>query len=190
MLGIPDYEFIRGEVPMTKEEIRILSVVKLRLTEDAVVYDIGAGTGSVSVEIALACPKGTVYAVEENPAGIELIKANRDKFKADNIVPVAGFAPDCMEDLPVPTHVFIGGSKGRLLEIIEKVLAKNPEARIVVNAVTLETLGKLSEMAERFPACGDMEVTEVMIAKSSLRGRYHFMKGENPVYIAAFGKNH
>ena len=102
--GMNDETFVRGKVPMTKEEIRILSVAKLQLTEDAIVYDVGAGTGSVSAECARLCTSGCVYAIERNPEGIELIRENAKQLKLSNLIPVEGLAPDAMEDLPVPTH--------------------------------------------------------------------------------------
>ena len=99
----------------------------MELTEDAVVYDIGAGTGSVSVEIALSGEKIKVYAIEKNPEGVELIRQNRKKFRVDGIRIIEGNAPEVLEGLEMPTHVFIGGSSGNLRQIIEKVTAANPE---------------------------------------------------------------
>lgn len=110
--GIEDNIFVRGNVPMTKQEIRILSLAKLGLAENSVVYDIGAGTGSVAVEAALHCAKGRVYAIERNREGIQLIQENKRRFGAENLTAVEGAAPDCLTGLPKPTHVFIGGSGG------------------------------------------------------------------------------
>lgn len=186
-LGIPDEEFIRGKVPMTKEEIRILSVVKLQLDNDSVVYDIGAGTGSVAVEMAGQCPKGMVYAIEKNPEAVSLIGKNKDKFGVCNMEIIEGTAPRCLSDLPKPTHVFIGGSSGNLLEIIRIVREKNFDARFVVNAVTLETLAQLQKIPEVFPEYADMEVVQVGISKSRAVGNYHLMCAENPVYVVVFG---
>lgn len=186
-LGIPDSEFICGKVPMTKEEIRILSVVKLRLDEDSVVYDIGAGTGSVSVEMAGLCENGTVYAIEKNPEGVSLIDANRKKFNVKNIEIIKNVAPECLENLPVPTHVFIGGSGGHLIEIIRKVKEKNSKVRVVLNAVTLETMAQLQEIKVQFPEYGDMEIIQVGVSRSKALGQHHLMCAENPVYIVSFG---
>ena len=184
--GMKDEAFVRGNVPMTREEIRILSIAKLKLSEEAVLYDIGAGTGSVSVEAALHCTKGVVYAIERNPEGIRLIKENQEKFQVSNIQVVEGTAPECLEDLPVPTHVFIGGSGGNLLSIIEKVRQKNPMVKFVVNAVTLETRMQLEQISYRFPVYQDMELIQVNIAKRAQLGNYHMMRAEYPVYIASF----
>lgn len=186
-LGIPDDEFIRGRVPMTKEEIRILTVVKLRLNEESVVYDIGAGTGSVSVEMAGQCRRGMVYAIEKSADGIDLICANKRKFGIENMEIIEGAAPECLAPLPVPTHVFVGGSGGNLIDIIRSVRKKNPEVRFVVNAVTLEKLAQLQELCKQIPEYADMEVIQVGVSRSRLLGNHHLMLGENPVYIAVFG---
>ena len=99
-IGIKDEDFVRGKVPMTKEEIRILTLVKARITPDTVVYDVGAGTGSISIEAARMAPQGHVYAIEKNPDGIALIAENAKKFGAENITIVEGTAPDALADLP------------------------------------------------------------------------------------------
>lgn len=185
--GIADEEFLRGKVPMTKEEIRILSLSKLQLTKDAVIYDIGAGTGSVSIEMAGKCTEGKVYAIERNPEGISLIKENQKKFQIENMEITAGTAPECLKSLPKPSHVFIGGSGGRLLEIIEAVREKNPEVRFVINAVTLETLSQLETIWNRFPEYQEMEMVQINAAKGKTMGKYHLMSAGNPVWIAGFG---
>lgn len=184
--GIRDEEFIRGSAPMTKEEIRALSLSKLKLTEDAVVYDIGAGTGSVSVEAALLCKKGQVYAIEQKAEAAALIRENKIRFQVENLEVIQGTAPDCLRELPSPTHVFIGGSGGRLQAIIAAVREKNPKAGFVINAVTLETIAALERIREQFPEYGNMEVIQVNVAKSRLLGGYHLMNGENPVMIISF----
>lgn len=186
-LGIPDSQFIRGRVPMTKQEVRILSIVKLQLDKASVVYDIGAGTGSVSIEAAGQCIDGMVYAIEKAPEGISLIDANRKKFNIGNIELVEGAAPQCMEELPAPTHVFIGGSGGRLIDIVKAVREKNPKVRFVLNAVTLETVGELMKLQSLFPEYADMEVIQVSVSRGKVLGAHHLMSAENPVYIAAFG---
>lgn len=159
--AIKDSEFIRGNVPMTKEEIRTVSFSKLGITGESVLYDIGAGTGSVSVTAALCCPEARVYAFERNPEALELIGQNIGKFSARNIEVIAGDALERLrtaeaardgltlaEQIPAPTHVFVGGSGGRLREIVGAVRVKNARARFVVNAVTLETLENCLALAE------------------------------------------
>ena len=167
-----DEEFLRGKVPMTKAEIRAVSVAQMELTEDAVVYDIGAGTGSVSVEIALSGEKIKVYAIEKNPEGVELIRQNRKKFRVDGIRIIEGNAPEVLEGLEMPTHVFIGGSSGNLRQIIEKVTA----------AISLETLGEVMELSKD-GLLKEIQVTQLSAARSRILGDYHMMTGQNPVYI-------
>ena len=116
---VSDEDFIRGNVPMTKEEVRAVSIARLRLTEDAVVWDVGAGTGSVSVEAARSGDRIRVYAVEKNPDAVELIRENRKKFRTDGIRVISGRAPEALGRLEAPTHVFIGGSSGNLREILK-----------------------------------------------------------------------
>lgn len=172
---------------MTKQEIRILSLAKLRLFEDSVVFDIGAGTGSVAVEAALSCEKGKVYAIEQKKEGVKLIQKNKRRFGADNLIIVEGTAPGCLSCLPKPTHVFIGGSGGNLIDIIRTVKHLNSEVRFVINAVTLETMAQIEQIREEFPEYLGMEVILANVARAKELGRYHLMSAENPVYIASFG---
>lgn len=189
--GLPDDVFLRntGEkrTPMTKREIRVLSLAGLELTERAVVYDVGAGTGSVSIEAARLCTDGRVYAIERERSAAELLEKNRLRFQAENMTVVEGEAPEALEGLPAPTHVFVGGSGGRLQDIIEAVRGKNPRARFVVNAVTLETMAELQRLPETFPEYGTMELLQVNVAAAKRLGGYRLLKGENPVMIAVFG---
>ena len=135
---------------MTKEEVRELSLCKLRLTRTAVAWDVGAGTGSVSVEMARAAESGAVYAVEKKPEALELLRENRKRLGVPNLTVVEGNAPAVLEELPAPTHVFLGGTSGILNQILEVVFRKNPRARVVVNAVTLETQGEMTRwLSER-----------------------------------------
>lgn len=180
--GIPDACFIRDQVPMTKEEIRMVSLCKLQPKRNSVCYDVGAGTGSVSVELARLACDGVVYAVEKNGKALELIEKNKNRFCTDNVIPVSGSAPDALRDLPVPDRVFIGGSSGEMREIIHTVLGKNPAARMVINCITLETLGQVLTVA------GEMQfevfdVVQISAARSKTAGHYHMMNGENPVYV-------
>lgn len=183
---IPDDEFIRGQVPMTKEEVRSISVHKLRLAAGNTVWDIGAGTGSVAVECALRVG-GRVYAIERDRAGIDLIQRNARRFGLTNIVPVYGEAPDELEALPVPDRVFIGGSGGNLAGIVRKVLDKNPHARIVINAITLETAAEAVRLLENLEA-EDVELVQVAIAKGKKAGKSHMMMGQNPIYVISAGR--
>lgn len=180
--GIEDTEFIRDKVPMTKSEVRSISLSKMHLTKDAVVYDIGAGTGSVSIETALQAEDGMVYAIEKKPEAVELMKKNKRKFAADNLEIVEGLAPEALQELPVPTHVFVGGSSGNLKEIMQLVLEKNPKVRIVINCIALETVAEALDAVKTLPVT-DVDMVSVSAAKSKELGSYHMMMGLNPVYV-------
>ena len=172
---------------MTKEEIRVISLSKLKLRGGFVLYDIGAGTGSVSVEAALSSDSGTVYAIEKNPQAVSLIVRNKCKFRAENLEVIEGEAPEAFRALPAPTHVFIGGSGKKLIEIIRSVREKNRHARFVLNAVTLETIAQIEEIGRTFCAYRNPEVVQVNTAKSRPLLGYHLMSAQNPVYIVSFG---
>ena len=180
--GIRDEEFIRGKAPMTKEEVRTVSLSKLRLTADSVCYDVGAGTGSLSIEMALRAHQGQVWAIEKKEDAVELIHRNKVKFAADNLEIVEGLAPEALKDLPAPTHAFIGGSSGNLKEIVKLLLEKNSHVRIVINCITLETVSEALETAKEF-GFEENEIVQLSAARSKAIGRYHMMMGENPIYI-------
>ena len=182
--GLPDEAFIRGGVPMTKAEVRAVSLAKLAPERDSVVWDIGAGTGSVSVECALAAYEGSVYAVEKNPEGDELIRQNKRKFRTDNLYEIEGTAPEALVGLPSPTHVFIGGSGGELKGILRIILEKNPAAVIVLNAVTLETQAEALACAKALPPAS-FEAVCLNAARAQAMGRYHLTAALNPVWIYA-----
>lgn len=179
--GIPDDKFIRGDVPMTKREIRAGVVSRMAVAKDACIYDIGAGTGSVTVELALHALYGTVYAVERTPEGCELIAKNAEHFGLDNIEIINGNAAEVIDDLPAPDAVFIGGSGGELECILEKVLKKNPDVHIVITAVTLETLEQAVSLMEKNNMCAD--IVQIAVTEVKKRGRYHMMAANNPVFI-------
>lgn len=180
-----DEWFIRGKIPMTKSEVRAVSLSKLELKPDAVVYDIGAGTGSVSIEAALAVPKGHVYAIEQKADAWDLISANQEKFQVKNMTLVKGKAPDAMKGLPVPTHVFIGGSSGQMENLVSGLQKQNPHVRIVINAIALETLAQVMDIIKKQDV--EAEVATVQIAKANQVCGYHMMQGQNPVYVISFG---
>lgn len=180
-----DDEFCRGKVPMTKEEVRAVSVHKLRLSEDAVCWDIGAGTGSVSVEMAIKASKGVVYAVEKNKEAVSLLEANRKKFMADNMVIREGLAPEVLSELPPPTHIFIGGSSGNMRAIMQVAMEKNHAVRVVINCIAMESTAEALACAREF-GCGDEEIVQLQLSRTAAVGSVHMMKGENPITITAF----
>ena len=185
--SLRDQDFIRGKVPMTKEEIRTLCLAKLALKPWAAVYDIGAGTGSVSIAAKLALQGmggGSVWAIERNPEAVGLIQANRQKFLPGDpdFYVVEGTAPECLEGLPAPDRAFIGGSGGNLQEMIESLLRKNPQVRIVISAITLETLAAAVEASEKWDF-EEVQIIQAGIAQAEKIGRYHMQKAQNPIYL-------
>ncbi len=188
--GRDDADFLRTDVPMTKSEVRAVTLSKLRLTPDAVCWDVGAGTGSVSIEMAEIAQNGKVFAIERNEAACELIEQNKRRLSVSNVYVVPGTAPDALSVLPAPTHVFIGGSGGRLGAIVETALSKNPNARIVLNTVTAETFAEALAVLKALPVDNE-EITELAVSRSRKVGAYHMMMAQNPVYVIAFGgENH
>lgn len=179
--GIEDERFFRDPaVPMTKSEVRSVCLSKLRLTRKAVCWDIGAGSGSVSIEMALLATEGHVYAIERKEEAVEVMRENIRRFGVENLSVVAGTAPEDCEALPVPTHVFIGGSSGNMKQILKMLLQKNPDVRIVATAITLESVAELTESLREF---ADGEVACIQAARGKKAGAYHLMMGQNPVYI-------
>ena len=180
--GLDDDLFLRGKVPMTKSEVRSISLSKLRLHKDAVVWDVGAGTGSVSIEAASLAKDGVVYAIEKKDEAIDLLEQNKRKFGTDNLEIIKGLAPEALEGLPAPTHAFIGGSSGNLKEILEVLLEQNPRVRVVINAIALETVAEAMQCLKSM-AFTDVDIAQVSVAKGKKLDSYEMMMGQNPVYI-------
>ncbi len=184
--GLADEAFLRDKVPMTKEEVREIILCKLRLTGGAVVYDIGAGTGSVSVECARLCEEGMVYAIERKPEAVALIKKNREKFGLERIAVQEGSAPEALESLPEPSHVVIGGNGGRMKEILRAVKKKaRQDIRVVISAVTLETLSETLEALKEF-SLEEPDIVQVSVSRAHPLGKYHLMQALNPVMVISF----
>lgn len=176
-----DEWFIRGEIPMTKSEVRAVSVSKLELCRDNIVYDIGAGTGSVSVEAALKVPEGHVYAFEQKEEGCALIRANAEKAGVKNLTVVPGKAPESLYGYPAPDRVFLGGSSGNMEEILDLVTELNPAVQLVINVIALESL---SQTMEWFRKKGwEPEVVCMQVSRAAKRGPYHMMQAQNPIYV-------
>lgn len=185
--GLPDDVFLRSAndsplVPMTKSEVRAVCLSKLQLTGNAVCWDVGAGTGSVAVEMALQAVRGHVYAIERKDNAVELLHKNKEKFALQNLTVISGSAPENCKELPPPTHVFIGGSSGNMRDILSLALEKNPNVRIAATAITLESVAELTSCMKEF-AFDEQEVVSLSVARSRTAGQYHLMNGQNPVYI-------
>lgn len=180
-----DELFIRGDVPMTKSEVRAVSISKLELEPDSVLYDIGAGTGSVSIEASRYLTEGRVYAIEKKAEAIDLIKANRERFGVSRLEIVEGAAPEALTALEPPTHVFIGGTSGTMDKVLSLVLKKNPGVRIVINAIALESVAEILSWLKRHSVTA--EIVQVSISRGREAGDYHLMMGQNPIYVVSFG---
>lgn len=186
--GMDDAAFIRGEVPMTKSAVRAVTMSKLRLSPDAVCCDVGAGTGSVTVEMALSAWRGHVYAIDKSPAAIDLIQQNCAAFHIGNVTPLPGDALEQFQALPPMDAVFIGGSGGEMEALIAAAVAKNPAVRLVVNAIALETVQQaMSAFAARGIA---PEIVQLSCAESRAVGRVHMLTAQNPIFILSGGGRH
>lgn len=156
LFGLPDRSFLSfSDRPglMTKREVRLLVLGELALQPDQTVWDIGAGTGSVSIEIARLCPSSQIYAIEQTAAGITLIQQNSQRFQVGNIIPIHGKAPDALQSLPHPDRIFIGGSSGKLPEILDSCQAVlQPQGTIVLALATLEHLTLAMHWLQTQPA--------------------------------------
>lgn len=178
---LTDRDFVRGRTPMTKEEIRVLIIHKLALEADELVWDIGAGTGSVSIECARQVPFGAVYAVEKDDAAIDLIRKNSEKFGTENLHVCEGTAQEWAGKLPRPDKVFIGGSGGQLEKVIEAIAAFRGNIRVVISAVSIETISQAAEVIERYDP--DYEVIQATVGRGRKIGGYHIMDTNNPVMV-------
>lgn len=183
--GIPDSRFIRGNVPMTKRDVRAAILSRLQIRPGETVWDIGAGTGSVSVELAMAARPGRVYAVEKKKEACDLIRENRKQFGVWNLEILEGRAPADLERLPNPDAAFIGGSDGSLPEILDCLRRVNPGVRVCVSAIVLENCARAVEQME---ALGwKTEVSQIVTATSRNAGGKHMMLGGNPVWLITGG---
>lgn len=187
-MGIEDSEFVRGNIPMTKSEVRILALAKARIAPDDVIIDVGAGTGSLSIEAALLANKGRVYSIEREEEGVRLIKENAARFEVSNLEAIAGVAPEALSDLPQANVVFIGGSGGNLEQIIQsgdKLL--KPNGRMIITAVTVETLYNALQIMQNKD---NYEITAfcVQISRINQIASYNMLQALNPINIIACNK--
>ena len=178
--GLPDDIFIRDEVPMTKSEVRTLIMSKLKLKADSRILEIGAGTGSCTIEIGLLANEGKVFALERNPQATELCKKNISKFALDNITLIEGTAPQDIPDDLVYDRVFIGGSGGNMHDIIRKISDK--KLRLVVSAITVESVSEAIDAMEEM-GFDNIEIVQAAISRSRKAGGKHLMLAINPITI-------
>lgn len=182
--GISDDLFIRDKVPMTKEEIRILTMCKAKIRPDNIIWDIGAGTGSLSIEAAMLALQGKVYAVEKKDLAVELLYKNIAKFKLqDKIEVIAKEAPQGLDELPACDVVFIGGSGKHMAEILDLIDTKlKIGGRIIVNAVTIQTIAQIIEYM-RQKENYTYEAIQVQVNRLRKVASYDMFNAQNPVYI-------
>lgn len=183
--GKKDALFLRDRVPMTKEEIREAAICKLQLCEDAVVYDIGSGTGSIAVEMAERSGKIRVFAIEQKEEAVELIRENCRKFQTENVEIIHAEAPEGLETLPAATHAFIGGTGGRMRDILKTLRRINPKMQVVITAVSLETISEIVQAVKEMPV-DRQEIVQIQVSRAKSAGSYSLMQAENPVYLCSF----
>lgn len=187
--GIADEEFIRDKVPMTKEEIRILTMCKAKIRPDNIIWDIGAGTGSLSIEAALLASQGEVYAIEKKDLAVDLLHQNIAKFKLeDKVKVIATEAPKGLDELPNCDVVFIGGSGKHMFEILDIIDSKlNEGGRIIVNAVTIQTISEITTYMKQKESY-TYEAIQVQVNRLRQIGSYDMFNAQNPVYIVTCKK--
>ena len=179
--GIDDEEFIRGKVPMTKSEVRAVCLSKLSLSPKDIAYDIGCGTGSVTIEMAFSAYDGKVYAFDKNEEAISLLEQNCQKFHLDNVEAFCGLAPECLKDLPVPDVAFIGGSSGNMDEIVNYLYGINNEMRFVITAISLENAMAALDSLKSVGIDGD--IVQVAVSKGKKIADLHMLMAQNPIFI-------
>lgn len=177
---LPDIAFLRNNAPMTKEEVRAVILSKLQLQPDSIVWDIGAGTGSVSISCAKCCPYGTVYAIEYQASALEILRKNCTYLQAENVTILAGRAEQVMATLPVPDCIFIGGSDGACSSILQQIQSLPKTVRLVVSSVTLETQAELMTLLQDMP---QLEIVQIAVGHSRAVGKYHVLENNHPVML-------
>jgi precorrin-6Y C5,15-methyltransferase (decarboxylating) len=190
-----DEDFIRSDVPMTCQEVRSAALDELNLSRDSIVWDVGSGSGSVAVACSMVCRDGEVCAIERSREAVGLILRNRRKFRSFNLRVFEGSAPDIMQGpsglpghpdspgLPVPTHVFVGGSGGRLRDILRHIAGLGAGIKVVVSAVTLRTIAEVSDMFTDPVLFTEPEVLSISVARSRPLGSSSLIAARNPVML-------
>jgi len=179
--GLPDESFIRGKIPMTKAEIRALTLVKLNIEEKDIIWDIGAGTGSICIEAALNTPSGQVLAIEKNSEAIKLLNLNKEKFKCDNLSIIHGSAPEVFSQLPKPSKVVIGGSGGNIEHILEYLWLDTEVKNVVINTITINNTNKVLESLTRLHA--KIDASQICVNKIENINGHFMLKSHNPIFI-------
>lgn len=182
--GIPDdlFEHLPG-IPLSQREVRLLLIAQLRLTSDSVLWDIGAGTGTIPVEVGLLCPKGQIIAIERDEEVANLIKRNCDRFEVKNVEVIAGSAPECLHDLKVAPHrVCIEGGRP-IQEILQAAWHYlPPSGRVVATAANLESLYAISQSFSLLRA-RNIEVVQSAVNRLETRGFSQTFTAVDPIFI-------
>lgn len=183
-LGIKDEEFLRGEkIPMTKREVRILTLALARVSGAEIIADIGAGTGSLSIEAAKFSPDSNIFAVEKNSYAVELLKKNVKKFSADNVTIIHAEASEVLKNFSQIEVALIGGSGGKIEQILDAVNKKLKVAgRIAANFIAIQNLSICLEWLRRHKNY-NYEVMQVQVSHLKKIGAYDMAQAANPVYI-------
>ena len=183
--GLSDEVFVRDKVPITKSEVRAIIMSKLDIQTDSICYDIGAGSGSVSIEMSRLAYDGKVYAIEKNPLAVELIQKNIHNFSAENIELIHAKAPDGLDNIINADKIFIGGSGGELISMMEMIFTSKKNPTIVISAITMETIAQIMDIVKIAKEKGYYtEITAINVSKSKEVGPYNMMMAQNMVFIA------
>lgn len=188
--GIPDELFERVEdVPITKEEVRVIQISKARLSAGQTVYDVGCGSGSISIEAANQVgPSGKVFSIDINPNAVELTKKNLEKFHISNVSVILGNATQKIDELPVADAIFVGGTGGETADIIKLCESKLKQGgRIVIGTILVETLYSVLNVIEKLKF-SSVDIIQVTISKSKKTSTGTMFLARNPVTIISATK--
>jgi len=188
--GIPDELFERVEdVPITKEEVRVIQISKARLSAGQIIYDIGCGSGSISIEASHQVGStGKVFSIDIDPNAVELTKKNLSKFQVSNVSVILGNAMQKINELPVADAIFIGGTGGETSEIVKLCEAKLKQGgRIVIGTILIETLYSVLNIIEKLKF-SSIDITQVTISKSKKTSTGTMFLARNPVTIISATK--
>lgn len=183
-LGLPEEALEHQAGLITKAEVRAVVLARLELHPGQILWDVGAGCGSVGLEASLLVPGGKILAIEQDAGRAAQIRANREKYGVANLDIICGQAPECLAGLPAPHRVFVGGGGGRLADILTEVITRlGQKGKVVLTAARLETLEAARNMLSQ--AGWDMEVTHLQVSRSRPLGAGTYLQALNPVWIIA-----